>query len=353
MGIESYFLKYVKVTYICKRRSEMKKTIENLKKNIETYNNYCYKCIKYYKNGEEANTSKYYSVKVDKNVENLMNIITPLNLSPNGCQSLENNTSVSSSSSSSNTSVSSSSSTSSNTSSNSSSSSSSSNTSSNSNNNNNCYILKYKINHIIGKRGKREQYRFTYLKSPFKYKYALRHYVFETYKNHFYFYNITHFNINIIFNIILSSMSKYTTVKYNLHWFYPGKNLLESNFIKTCFKQLIEKNVENNSVINNMLLDKKIKKQIKEIYSFNNTDVNNNSVTNVEKKEENKNVSHYSDINLDLNKYNIQNLLPLFFQNKIFNDNYRNLFLFEEKCFKQIKKNIRKKKLHWFLNQSA
>ncbi|EUD68333.1 hypothetical protein C922_01353 [Plasmodium inui San Antonio 1] len=345
MGIESYFLKYVKATYITRRRSEMRKTIENLKNNIYTYNNYSCKNIKYHMGEEDkCDRSSHYSVQIDEQVEKVMRFVNPLPFYE------ENNTSSSPPQG---------------------------------NNNqteypnedkherfntsqpyrdmacthtegspntergedppegkNNTYILNYRINHIVGRRGKREQYRYTYLKSPFKYKYALRHYVFEKYKYHFYFYNITHFNIHIIFNIILSSMTSQTSVKCNIHWFYPGRNLFDSEFLRRCFLPLMEgrpDRPEDRSEINSYL-----QRHIEEAY--------NNAVNN-EAGSKSSSPRNF-DINLDLTKYNIQNLLPLFFQNKSFSQNYKNLFLLEEKCFKKVKSKIRKKNVHWFLNKN-
>ncbi|CRH00452.1 conserved Plasmodium protein, unknown function [Plasmodium relictum] len=323
MGIENYFMKYVKVTYISRRRSEMTKTIENLKKNIYTYNNYSCKNIIYHMNEEEENFRNEFNVKIDENILNILNLINPLNFSNKNNQlhtsddinknynnlkennkngSVENNINKNE-------------------------------LNKNILNNKNIYVLKYKINHIIGKRGKREQYRYTYLKSPFKYKYALRHYVFEKYKYHFYFYNITHFNINIIFNIILSSMTSNTSVKCNINWFYPGNNLFDSTFLRNSFNILIEKSNEASS-----LLDFNLESQIKDI----------NNLRDENKLEE----RNFYDINLDLKKYNIQNLLPLFLENKLFSENYKKLILLEEKSFKQIKKKIRKKNVHWFINKN-
>ncbi|SCN62379.1 conserved Plasmodium protein, unknown function [Plasmodium chabaudi chabaudi] len=330
MGIDSYFMKYIKITYICRRRNEMKKTIENLKNNIYTYNNYCCHNIVYHANEEDEiinNTSNSYNVKVDKNVEEIINLISPLNLYSdknteinladkkkkneiNIEHGLGENINTSDIK----------------------------NGSENECNNKKKYVLKYKINELIGIRGKREQYRYTYLKSPFKYKYALRHYVFEKYKYNFYFYNITHFNINIIFNIILSSMTNETSVKCNINWFYPGEYLLQSEFLRNCFRNVIEGIDEQVEKCDGKekTLGRKIEKQLKEIY--------NNKANN--------NVPYYSRINLNLKKYNIQDLLPIFFQNKSFSENYKKLILLEEKSLKQTKNKIRKKNAHWFLNQN-
>ncbi|GAB66856.1 hypothetical protein PCYB_102060, partial [Plasmodium cynomolgi strain B] len=351
MGIESYFLKYVKATYITRRRSEMRKTIENLKNNIYTYNNYSCKNIKYHMGEEDtSDRSSHYSVKIDEQVEKVMRFVNPLPFGE------ENNTSSSLPHGGNNetecpnedkherfnTSEPYRDMTCTHT-------EGSPNTQKggdpqkekkNTARKKNAYILNYRINHIVGKRGKREQYRYTYLKSPFKYKYALRHYVFEKYKYHFYFYNITHFNIHIIFNIILSSMTSQTSVKCNIHWFYPGRNLFDSEFLRRCFLPLLEgrhDRLEDQSEINSY-----VRRYIEEAY--------NNAVHN---EEGSKLLSSCNfDINLDLTKYNIQNLLPLFFENKSFSQNYKNLFLLEEKCFKQVKNKIRKKNFHWFLNKN-
>ncbi|KJP87528.1 hypothetical protein AK88_02832 [Plasmodium fragile] len=351
MGIESYFLKYVKATYITRRRSEMRKTIENLKNNIYTYNNYSCKNIKYHVGEEDTcDGSSHYSVQIDEQVEKVMRFVNPLlfngqnitsSIPPHGsnnhteCTNEDKHKSFNTSEpyrdiASSHT-------------------ESSPNTEKRADHpkeknstarKKNSYILNYRINHIVGKRGKREQYRYTYLKSPFKYKYALRHYVFEKYKYHFYFYNITHFNIHIIFNIILSSMTSQTSVKCNIHWFYPGKNLFDSEFLKKCFLPLMHgkhDGCEDQSEINSY-----VRRHIEEAY--------NNAVHS---EEGGKLLPPGNlDINLDLTKYNIQNLLPLFFQNKTFSQNYKNLFLLEEKCFKQVKNKIRKKNFHWFLNKN-
>ncbi|ANQ08622.1 Uncharacterized protein PCOAH_00029500 [Plasmodium coatneyi] len=329
MGIESYFLKYVKATYIARRRSEMRKTIENLKNNIYTYNNYSCKNIKYHMGEEDTcDGSSHYSVQIDEQIQKVMRFVNPLRFDEENitsssppdwsynqteCPSGDNNESF--------------------------------NTDSGGKphreRKNKTYILNYRINHIVGKRGKREQYRYTYLKSPFKYKYALRHYVFEKYKYHFYFYNITHFNIHIIFNIILSSMTSQTSVKCNIHWFYPGRNLFDSEFLRKCFLPLIEGRHDGHadqSVINSC-----VRKHIEEAY--------NNAVHNEEGGNKLLPPRNF-DINLDLTKYNIQNLLPLFFENKSFSQNYKNLLLLEEKCFKQVKSKIRKKNFHWFLNKN-
>ncbi|CRG92981.1 conserved Plasmodium protein, unknown function [Plasmodium gallinaceum] len=322
MGIENYFLKYVKVTYLSRRRSEMIKTIENLKKNIYTYNNYSCKNIIYHMNEDEENFKNQFNVKIDENILNILNLINPLNLNNEKNSELpisnninkdynnlkENNKNISDENSINKNYL-----------------------NKNIMNDKNTYILKYKINHIIGKRGKREQYRYTYLKSPFKYKYALRHYVFEKYKYHFYFYNITHFNINIIFNIILSSMTSNTSVKCNINWFYPGDNLFDSMFFRKSFNIFIENNIKSS------IMNSNIKNQMEELKNL---------------EERNKLEHHFYDINLDLNKYNIQDLLPLFLENKLFSENYKKLILLEEKSFKQMKKKIRKKNVHWFLNKN-
>lgn len=326
MGINSYFMKYIKVTYITRRRSEMKKTIENLKNNIYTFNTYSCKNIIYHmKDVEGLNINNNdYIVKIDENIENLLKFINPLNI----CNKKDNDEKITSF------------------------------YNINKNNldikeddnllsGNDMYILKYKINHIIGKRGKREQYRYTYLKSPFKYKYALRHYVFEKYKYHFYFYNITHFNIHIIFNIILSSMTSNTSVKCNINWFFPGKHLFESDFLRKCFHILMEKRLNNNTLENY----NEIKKIIECFQDGHNNNNENNQHVNKDDGDSKLTPSH--DINLDLTKYNIQNILPLFFENKLFSENYKNLFLHEEKCFKNIKSKMRKKNIHWFINKST
>ncbi|CAG9474860.1 conserved Plasmodium protein, unknown function [Plasmodium vivax] len=343
MGIESYFLKYVKATYITRRRSEMRKTIENLKNNIYTYNNYSCKNIKYHMGEEDTcERSSHYSVQIDEHVEKVMRFVNPLPFDeednksssppqgsnnqtecPNGDQHKTFNTSEPPHDMACPPAE-----------------GSPKKEKKKTGKKNNTYILNYRINHIVGKRGKREQYRYTYLKSPFKYKYALRHYVFEKYKYHFYFYNITHFNIHIIFNIILSSMTSQTSVKCNIHWFYPGRNLLDSEFMRQCFLPLMEgrhDRPEDQSQINSY-----VRRHIEEAY--------NNVVLN-EEGNETFSPSNFN-VNLDLTKYNIQNLLPLFFENKSFSQNYKNLFLLEEKCFKKVKSKIRKKNFHWFLNKN-
>ncbi|CDU19554.1 conserved protein, unknown function [Plasmodium yoelii] len=307
MGINNYFMKYIKITYICRRRNEMNKTIKNLKNNIYTYNNYCCDNIIYHTNEQDEinNSRNCYNVNIDKNVEEIINLISPVNLY---CDQNKNK--------------------------------------------NKKYMLKYKINELIGVRGKREQYRYTYLKSPFKYKYALRHYVFEKYKYNFYFFNITHFNINIIFNIILSSMTNETSVKCNINWFYPGEYLFHSEFLRNCFKNVIEemdKKVGNSDIIENTL-GRKIEKQLKEIYKNGESNGAGNGEAN---DDDNNSVPCYSRINLSLNKYNIQDLLPIFFQNKSFSENYKKLILLEERSLKQTKNKIRKKNVHWFLNKNS
>ncbi|CXI81843.1 conserved Plasmodium protein, unknown function [Plasmodium berghei] len=334
MGINSYFMKYIKITYICRRRNEMKKTIENLKNNIYTYNNYCCHNIIYHINEQDEinNSNNCYNVKVDKNVEEMINLISPLNfycdknIEINLANEKKKKSEINKQE-----------------------------FGENEYNNNNKYILKYKINELIGIRGKREQYRYTYLKSPFKYKYALRHYVFEKYKYNFYFFNITHFNINIIFNIILSSMTNETSVKCNINWFYPGEYLFQSEFLRNCFKNVIEdidKKIENCD-IREKTLSLKIEKQLKEIYKNKNIEENDKNKKIKENNDGNTSVPYYSRINLSLNKYNIQDLLPIFFQNKSFTENYKKLILLEEKSLKQTKNKIRKKNAHWFLNQNS
>ncbi|SBT71664.1 conserved Plasmodium protein, unknown function [Plasmodium malariae] len=350
MGVGGYFLKYVKATYITRRRSEMRKTIENLKNSIYTYNNYSCLNIMYHMNDEleeEDNTCSHYSVQIDENIQKVLNFINPLNfhnkenlqdgvgsgINEDCHRSFVNDGNK-------NAATESSISTSSSTKtcggySGAVEDSSKYNKSRTDNKKRNSYILKYKINHIVVKRGTREQYRYTYLKSPFKYKYALRHYVFEKYKYHFYFYNITCFNIHIIFNIILSSMTSQTSVKCNINWFFPGNYLFESEFLRKCFHTLIKKNNDNMHSSLNMHIEEQI-----------------NEICNNLKDKGKMNLSYYGDINLDLKKYNIQNLLPLFFENKIFSENYKNLLLLEEKSFKQMKEKIRKKNVHWFLNKN-
>ncbi|GAW81345.1 hypothetical protein, conserved [Plasmodium gonderi] len=343
MGIQNYFLKYVKATYITRRRCEMRKTIENLKNNIYTYNNYSCKNILYHMSEEDANdASTHYSVKIDENVEKIMNFMNPYHF-PKSRKAAMNWTCGTSNKKEDQDGDHERGTISNGFDENVSNDFQENRTDTyeeerNRRKNDNVYILKYRMNHIVGKRGKREQYRYTYLKSPFKYKYALRHYVFEKYKYHFYFYNITHFNIHIIFNIILSSMTSQTSVKCNIHWFYPGKYLLESEFLRKCFHTLIEKGYNDQE--ENCALNFHVHNNIEEAHNF------------VE-KEDGMLPCNKFDINLDLTKYNIQNLLPIFFQNKLFSQNYKNIFLLEEKCFKQIKRKIRKKNLHWFLNKNS
>ncbi|SCQ16454.1 conserved Plasmodium protein, unknown function [Plasmodium ovale] len=325
MGIESYFLKYVKVTYICRRRSEMKKTLENLKKNIYTYNNYACKSIVYHTGdqgdigkGSEMNAGSYYNVKIDEHVERVMHIISPLKFHAQdntAGEELANIDDVSDSGSARNSTR------------------------------NSAYILKYPISHLIGRRGKREQYRYTYLKSPFKYKYALRHYVFEKYKYHLYFYNITHFNINIIFNIILSSMTNHTSVKCDINWFHPGNHLFESEFLRSCFQALISRSDVDSTSLHSCLEEWQFGERSEALSG-------EVEAENALWKDVLGKTSPHRDINLDLRKYNIQNLLPLFFQNKEFSENYKKLLLLEEKSFKHIKRKIGRKKLHWFLGKN-
>lgn len=338
MGIENYFLKYVKITYICRRRSEMVRTIENFKRNINVYNNYNCKNIIYHVNNDETksileekkNEQNEYHVPIDNTIQHFMNLINVSLVYKNEIKKEGTNT----------TSVEEQMKYSKNI------------------KEPNEYILKYKINHIIGKRGKREQYRYTYLKSPFKYKYALRHYVFERYKYHFYIYNITHFNINIIFNIILSSMTKDTSVNCNINWFYSGKRLFDSKFFRTLFGFLLKKQETNPLVLTQLQLELKNLEGLKEGIT---------TVVPTEKKQRENtepsylvhsyndgemNDTNYSAMNLDLRKYNIQNLLPLFLENKIVNDKYKKMILMEEKSFKETQKKIRKKNLHWFVSKN-
>ncbi|SBT36537.1 conserved Plasmodium protein, unknown function [Plasmodium ovale wallikeri] len=307
------------------RRSEMKKTLENLKKNIYTYNTYACKSIVYHTGdqgdigkGSEMNAGSCYNVKVDEHVERVMNIISPLKFHAQdnaAGEELANIDNVSDSGS------------------------------ARSSTRSSAYVLKYPISHLIGRRGKREQYRYTYLKSPFKYKYALRHYVFEKYKYHLYFYNITHFNINVIFNIILSSMTNHTSVKCDINWFHPGNHLLESEFLRSCFQALISRSDVNSTSLHSCLEKWQSCQRSKAL-------TGEVEVENALWKDVLGKTSTHRDINLDLRKYNIQNLLPLFFQNKEFSENYKKLILLEEKSFKHIKRKIGRKKLHWFLGKN-
>lgn len=334
MGIENYFLKYVKITYICRRRSEMTRTIENFKRNINVYNNYTCKNIVYYVDNEKEcslleekkNQENEYNVPIDNHIQHFLNLIQAYRIEPNEIKEDGRNTKNTEQS----------------------------NEPSENIKERNKYILKYKINHIIGKRGKREQYRYTYLKSPFKYKYALRHYVFEKYKYHFYIYNITHFNINIIFNIILSSMTKDTSVNCHINWFYCGKRLFDSKFFRTLFSFLLKKGVGSVGLTSHLQLE------------LEKLDCSNEGNETIHKRKEedssdvscfNSNDNHelnhfYPEINLDLNKYNIQNLLPLFLENKVINDIYKKIILMEERSLKETQKKIRKKNLHWFINKT-
>ncbi|CAD2099107.1 conserved Plasmodium protein, unknown function [Plasmodium vinckei brucechwatti] len=242
MGIDSYFMKYIKITYICRRRNEMKKTIENLKNNIYTYNNYCCHNIVYHANEEDEinNTSTSYNVKVDKNVEEIINLVSPLNLY--SCKNEEIN-----------------------------------------------LADKKKKNEINIEQGLGENINTNDIKSD---------------------------NENEC-----SNKKKYI-LKYKINELIG-----------------IDEQIENCD-IKEKTLGRKIEKQLKEIYNNKNNKTNNN------------NMPYYSRINLNLKKYNIQDLLPILFQNKSFSENYKKLILLEEKSLKQTKNKIRKKNAHWFLNQN-
>lgn len=147
-------------------------------------------------------------------------------------------------------------------------------------------------------------------------------------------------------------MTNETSVKCNINWFYPGEYLFHSEFLRNCFKNVIEemdKKVGNSDIIENTL-GRKIEKQLKEIYKNGESNGAGNGEAN---DDDNNSVPCYSRINLSLNKYNIQDLLPIFFQNKSFSENYKKLILLEERSLKQTKNKIRKKNVHWFLNKNS
>ncbi|CBZ52813.1 hypothetical protein NCLIV_026020 [Neospora caninum Liverpool] len=67
----------------------------------------------------------------------------------------------------------------------------------------------------------RRQWRVTYLKSPFKYKYALRHYVFEDHRYAFSFYDVG--NVQEVVSASLGAMTAETNCSCRFSWHFPGR----------------------------------------------------------------------------------------------------------------------------------
>ncbi|PFH33269.1 hypothetical protein BESB_084680 [Besnoitia besnoiti] len=67
----------------------------------------------------------------------------------------------------------------------------------------------------------RRQWRVTYLKSPFKYKYALRHYVFEDHRYAFSFYDVE--NVQEVLSAALGAMAKETCCSCRFSWHFAGR----------------------------------------------------------------------------------------------------------------------------------
>ncbi|EPR62670.1 hypothetical protein TGDOM2_261475 [Toxoplasma gondii GAB2-2007-GAL-DOM2] len=67
----------------------------------------------------------------------------------------------------------------------------------------------------------RRQWRVTYLKSPFKYKYALRHYVFEDHRYAFAFYDVN--SVQEVVSAALGAMAGETCCSCRFSWRFAGR----------------------------------------------------------------------------------------------------------------------------------
>ncbi|PHJ20157.1 hypothetical protein CSUI_006009 [Cystoisospora suis] len=79
----------------------------------------------------------------------------------------------------------------------------------------------------VPRRLARRQWRVTYLKSPFKFKYSLRHYVFVDYRYSFTFYDVK--EVQKILGILLGSMTETVSCSCRFSWHFPGSGLLLSH----------------------------------------------------------------------------------------------------------------------------
>ncbi|KAF8820209.1 hypothetical protein IE077_000546 [Cardiosporidium cionae] len=66
----------------------------------------------------------------------------------------------------------------------------------------------------------RRQWRVTYLKSPFKHKHSIRHYVFNDFRYAFTFYDVK--NPQLCMSAVLGALSAQTGCACNFAWRFPG-----------------------------------------------------------------------------------------------------------------------------------